>query len=176
MKPVKQTKFGPIEGNCFAACLASILELAIEEVNCDLKSEGWWENLQAWLRPKNLYFLEVTIEKGCANYPLYSLPGIMCIFCGKSPRQFGAEDNVNHCIVGIVNSNIPNNEPVIFENVHDPHPDNTFLKDDSLFGLGFFIALDPSQPTNPLATSANDLVVMQIKDVPVEHVRAKYNL
>lgn len=32
MKPAMQTKFGEYEGDCFAACIASLFELPIEDV------------------------------------------------------------------------------------------------------------------------------------------------
>ena len=143
MKRVKQTKFGPVEGNCFAACIASLLEVSIEEVNIDLASDKWFESLQAYLRPKNLYFLEVRLDVA-KSYPLYAMDGIYCVFSGKSPRKFDGHDGTNHAVVGRINS-----EPdqlVIFSMVHDPHPDNTFLVDGSLWGLGFFIKLDPAKP------------------------------
>ena len=37
---VKQTKFGKGEGNCFPACLASVLELSLEEVP-EIRGENW---------------------------------------------------------------------------------------------------------------------------------------
>ena len=40
MIPVMQTKFD-IEGNCFAACVASILEVSIDEVPWLKVSESW---------------------------------------------------------------------------------------------------------------------------------------
>lgn len=53
MKPVYQTRFGgsdapPEEqGNCIAACLASIFEVSIESVP-DLHESNWWDVLINW--------------------------------------------------------------------------------------------------------------------------------
>lgn len=47
MKPVYQTEFGP-KGNCFAACLATILERDLAEVP-DFRFEGWAAKVQTWL-------------------------------------------------------------------------------------------------------------------------------
>ncbi len=68
MKPVNQTKFkgsdAPIEeqGDCFMACLASILELSIDEVFDDkIHPEGhWFDELNKWLVGFNL---------GCIHLP-----------------------------------------------------------------------------------------------------------
>ena len=148
MKPIKQTKFGPVEGNCFAACIASLLELPIEEVNIGpADAPNWLENLQAYLKPKNLFFLEVRIDVA-VKYPLYEMNGIYCVMSGRSPRTFEGHKDVNHCVVGRIDSNSQDGF-VVYSYIHDPHPDKTFLKPDTLWGLGFLIALDPSKPTNP---------------------------
>lgn len=52
MKPVLQTRFGVPDGNCFSACVASILEVPIEEVpayQCDLADEVYWHRWVVWL-------------------------------------------------------------------------------------------------------------------------------
>ena len=140
---IKQTKFGPVEGNCFTACIASLLEVPIEEVNIDPHADRWWDSLQAYLKPKNLFFLEVRLDVA-VQYPLYAMSGIYCVFSGKSPRTFEGHDGVNHAVVGMVNSDPE--RPVIFDCIHDPHPDGTFIKEGSLWGLGFIMKLDPSKP------------------------------
>jgi hypothetical protein len=58
MKRVEQTILSPPDGNCFAACVASILELPIESVpNYRTEGDDWMPRRQAWLRPLNLCFL-----------------------------------------------------------------------------------------------------------------------
>ena len=148
MKPVMQTKFGPIEGNCFHACIASLLEVPIEEVTIDNdpNSDKWFDTLQLYLKPKNLFFLEVRIDVA-VNYPLYEMNGIYCVFTGKSPRQFEGRDGVNHAVIGRIDSEP--GKPVEFNAIHDPHPDKSFLKPNTLFGLGFLCALNPAKPTIP---------------------------
>lgn len=52
MIPVDQTTFGNGTGNCFQACLASILELKLDEVpNFCVKygDDTWWPELIRWL-------------------------------------------------------------------------------------------------------------------------------
>lgn len=56
MKPVEQTKIG-MEGNCFSACVASILELPIEQVpEYTEEAGGWFFRWQAWLKERGLRF------------------------------------------------------------------------------------------------------------------------
>jgi len=140
---VKQTKFGPVEGNCFAACIASLLEVPIEEVTIDPRADFWWQTLQDYLKIKNLFFLEVRIDVAI-NYPLYEMDGILCVMSGKSPRKFAGHEGTNHAIVGKIESTA--DQPVKFTFIHDPHPDNTFILDGSLWGLGFIMKLDPAKP------------------------------
>jgi hypothetical protein len=49
MKPVYQTRFGP-DGNCFAACLASILEIDLADV--PQFDERWCHVLRQFLAPR----------------------------------------------------------------------------------------------------------------------------
>jgi len=141
-----------VEGNCFHACIASMLEVPIGEVSIDNdpNSDVWFQSLQDYLKPKNLFFLEVRLDVS-KNYPLYAMDGVLCLMSGKSPREFEGRDGVNHCVVGVINSNPSDNKPVIFEMLHDPHPDNLGLKSGTLWGLGFIMALDPSKPVDKAA-------------------------
>ena len=52
---------------------------------------------------------------------------------------------MNHAVVGMVNSDPESHRPVIFDAIHDPHPDGTFIRDGSLFALGFLVALNPAR-------------------------------
>lgn len=55
---VEQTILTPPDGNCFAACVASILELPLDEVpNYQSAEDGWWHEWQEWLAPRNLAFV-----------------------------------------------------------------------------------------------------------------------
>jgi hypothetical protein len=112
MKPVTQTTFYdpsmPVDqqrGNCWSACLASLLELDIEEVPDFVQIEVsggqyWWEHTLEWLAHRGYRLARVMGE----------LPKDPYIMCGISPRS-------------------PNGEPVghsvIYQDgvmIHDPHP------------------------------------------------------
>ena len=65
MKPVMQTDFSITTGNCFAACVASILELDIDEVPnfCGLyDAESWEAFFDEWLCERGLYSVPVSFE------------------------------------------------------------------------------------------------------------------
>src|SRR6266404_987731 len=55
MKRIFQTKFGHPEGNCFNACVASIIECALDELpdleKFEAKGVNWLDGLNQFLRP-----------------------------------------------------------------------------------------------------------------------------
>lgn len=72
MKPVHQTNFQRGTGNCFAACLASILEMPLEEVpnfcheGSDADGSTWLERTARWLEERGRGFVFL-------NYPVVFL-------------------------------------------------------------------------------------------------------
>jgi len=120
MKPIKQTIFGEGKGNCLSACIASILELKIEEVPVFISSD-WWNDLQKWLQSKGYFAIDIEAKnkEGYCNF--YEVPkGLYVILTGDSPRG-----DFLHCVVGIIDYD---NNKMIANYIHDPHPDNSFLK------------------------------------------------
>lgn len=128
MKPVDQTKFGN-EGNCFAACIASILEIPLQEVP-DLAAamqakKNFRRILADWLHLRGLTYVELEIGKpnwsmGDWNPPTYHIIG------GDSPR--GVEGG--HAVVGYAGTM-----------VHDPHPSRAGVS--KVTDWSFFIRLFP---------------------------------
>jgi hypothetical protein len=112
MIETKQTTFGD-RGNCFAACVASIFELPLNNIPdfCSL-SPDWWEGFQNWLMKRGLCAIEVRLEPKCLIWS----NGCICILTGKSPRKMGRL----HSVIAKTSRNG-------FDYVFDPHPDNTFL-------------------------------------------------
>ena len=106
MKPVRQTAFGGDHGNCWSACIASVLEIPIEDVPnfCVEQRARWWDATNDWLRARGLVCLNV-------NLVGEFLIGGYWIASGKSPR--GAFD---HSVVYLED-----------QMVHDPHPSNAGL-------------------------------------------------
>lgn len=108
MKPVTQTKFGGEEGNCFAACVASVLELSIDDVPnfCGLYGPEWFIKFDEWLRSQGYGALMLNPDGGAPLHNCYYLIG------GNGPRGFA------HEVVGL-NGKM----------VHDPHPSGDGLTD-----------------------------------------------
>ena len=90
MKAVFQTKLTPPSGNCWAACVASVLELSIEDVpDIEFKQlekhntpdvKKFWRVWGKWLATRNLQHLSVTAPKGVP------FPKGYILVCGVSPR------------------------------------------------------------------------------------------
>lgn len=129
MKLIKQTLFGNLKGNCFTACIASILEIPIETIPhfCKGGDESWYQNFIWWLGTVGY----TNIEIHAAVYDGWEpAEGQLCYLTGKSPRG-----EFDHCVVGRYSEGK-------YEEIFDPHPDNNGL-DGEIKTIGFFIPLDP---------------------------------
>lgn len=104
MKPVDQTTFGHPGGNCFSACVASLLELSIDDVPYFMDEEDgkpkWYEQLDSWLAPRGFYALHFDV----VDRERTVWPKGFYIRIGKSSRG-------DHAVVG-------RGGAVVF----DPHP------------------------------------------------------
>lgn len=120
---VMQTKFG-LEGNCFDACLASLLGMPLDALNYFRGEDTWYPDLQRWLAPRGLAYVEVDcIEPS----PFYRFPlPLLAIAGGSSPRGVDGGHSVIMELHG-------------WERrvVHDPHPDGTGLT--KIKTLGFLV-------------------------------------
>ena len=118
MIPVKQTLLGPEQGNCFAACIASILELPISSVPNFCLYHDWFQRVNEFLEPLGLCYIEVDISASGLMYGLLNNNNFY-VLSGKSPNY--------DCLHAVVAQG-----DVI---VHDPHPDNKGLLDRQEVGL-----------------------------------------
>lgn len=131
MKPVDQTLFGD-EGNCMQACIASVLELPLDDVPNFMAlhraGKSWTHTLRDWLAERGLAYVEVQFN-GFGTFSM--MPQTYHLIGGGSPR--GQEEG--HCIVGFAGTM-----------VFDPHPSRAGLAtwDD----YGFFIHLFPRTPAH----------------------------
>ena len=116
-----QTIFDLGKGNCFAACVASILEIPITEVRhfTDGESLHWREEINEWLAERGLFFIDVSLN-GDIRDELVRFWGYHLIL-GESPRR----GDIRHAVVGYKG-----------EIVHDPHPSRAGLAgEDWNYGL-----------------------------------------
>ncbi len=102
MKPVDQTITGR-NGNCVAACLASIFELPLEE--CP-SAHTHWEDVRAWLRNRGLAMMTILVVGRESD----GIPDVYHIIGGIGGGGFG------HAVVGRGG-----------KMVHDPHPSRAGL-------------------------------------------------
>jgi len=102
MKPVDQTRFVVGEGNCFSACVASLLGLGIDDVPFFMGEDNWDEALLEWCAARGV---------GVDFSTQFPAPrGTLCIVGGESPRYKAN----GHSVIardGVV--------------IHDPHPDRS---------------------------------------------------
>lgn len=110
MTPVKQTQLGK-HGNCMSACLASLLDLSIDEVpnffeTCGENVDAWTTGIKEFLKERGYDFIAVSLLTVDTSY-LETLDGHV-IVSGQSPR-------------GLLHATIWKNGKMVF----DPHPDNT---------------------------------------------------
>lgn len=118
MKPVLQTITGT-RGNCFAACLASIFEVPLEDIpdfhdgaendTPEAVNLAWWQNMRAWLRGRGYGTILLTFTDP-AQWQSLCLDGYH-IVSGKSGRAVGELLHATVWYDGKL--------------VHDPHPDQT---------------------------------------------------
>jgi hypothetical protein len=57
MIPITQTIFGKPYGNCFAACIASILEIPLDKVPNVMSHDDWFARFNWWLNKIGLYLI-----------------------------------------------------------------------------------------------------------------------
>jgi hypothetical protein len=107
MTPVTQTRVGEEVGNCFAACLASILDLEMADIpEFSTDEDLWLHDVQQWLATRGLYYVQMAptdpgLQSAFENGTLYHT------IEGTSPR--GGQ----HACVG-------ENGEIVW----DPHPND----------------------------------------------------
>ena len=101
---VDQTLFGSSVGNCFAACVASILNVSLASVPNFCASEDWWQRFVHWLDQRELTAIRVDGE------PTWLPDGALAIVSGPSDR-------------GLMHATVWRGQTM----VHDPHPSRAGL-------------------------------------------------
>src|SRR3990167_3048324 len=136
VKPVMQTKFGGSDapeseqGNCIAACLASIFECSLEDVpdfTGSIVAGGWFFHLQKWLAECNLSLLMLPAK------PI-DVPAGYAMAAVKSLTLPNPDDG--HMVV--VNNGML---------AHDPNPKNTGKSPDDYEVMEYwaFTCRDPAR-------------------------------
>ncbi len=138
MKPWHQTKFGYPDGNCFATCVACLLEIPVPEVPnfCGGSNPAWLDDAREFVANRSNFSLLMilgspTMEVVAAELECYSIVG------GPSPRG-----SFDHSVI-FLGSRM----------VHDPHPDGTGIAGVPNDWL-FFVARDPAFSSSAGSTPA----------------------
>jgi hypothetical protein len=138
MKPVFQKHTDssqPRLGDCLSACVASILELSLEEVPHFCHPEANWpHNYRDWFGDRGLVAIELKWPPAVNDVKMrMSLPlGTYFIAHGISPRG-----PWQHAVVAVIDDSDPQGWSI----VHDPHPAGGGLIE--LKGLSFFGFKEP---------------------------------
>ena len=133
MIPIDQTIVGSESGNCFAACIASVLEMPLETIPQplpgDMDDDAWekyFERVYHYLdRTFGLGIIDVscTLEESSKL-----LPGVYVMPYGPSPR-----------LPDSLHSVVARDGKII----HDPLPEGKRL--DRINGVSVFVVVDPSK-------------------------------
>lgn len=125
MRRVYQNLFGspdgPIDqlGNCYPACIASLLDLGLDDVphfyQLHRNRETFLDEILKFLHAQQMTALRFRYEPWMRRYA----PGALGIFSGASPR----DPQLLHSVVGQLTSHG-------WKLIHDPHPDQCGLADD----------------------------------------------
>ena len=129
MKPILQTVFGQL-GNCFQACIASVLEIELSEVPNLNPRKGVAQTeqdqiLNDWLAPMGLRYINIRLQEEKLK-PI--LDGVYHLIEGGSPRS----KNYAHVVVGRSG-----------EMIFDPHPDKTGVTGFPVYGI--FVVKNPGR-------------------------------
>lgn len=122
---MKKQKQEPGSTNCFAVCLATLLEIPVELLPKSTDGSSWdWQETQRWMADRfNAQLIEFRLDYDEGRvYPVAE--GVECILTGQSPRPCASGQ---HAVVG---------RYVGFEGfkiLHDPHPSNQNLASDPIF-------------------------------------------
>lgn len=141
MKPVNQTRYYT-DGNCLAACIASILEIDLAIVDFTANTDGWLAQTQKVLKPLGVGYLGITLDREPFN--IMVPPDSYCIFVGTTKRNQGTD--LLHCVVGrIAFDKMKGENPIVrFETIHDPNDQCP----EGLLGtpseIGYLVPLNPA--------------------------------
>lgn len=129
MTPQHQTVFGDGKGNCFATCIACILDLPVERVpnfcGDHPESDGeWLRAANRWLAQFGLRYIEFTFGDWVTDS--HGLPGCHVVVSGPGPR------GCDHATVWLDG-----------KLAHDPHPSGAGLIEPKF--VGCFVAINPNQ-------------------------------
>ena len=152
MKPVYQTVFGKHNGNCMSACIASILELELDDVPnfCAMHTveAPMWKHCAEWLAERGLALIHYNVKP--EYYTMKAGQEVYVIGRVKSQINPGGEHAV---VVRLFKGD--SDRWVTTEIVHDPNKKNKPYEPKE---LNEFMFLVPCQPI-PCGTCGGERVI-----------------
>ena len=130
MKPVFQTKFG-LDGNCFPACMASIIGCGIDEVPA-VADKNQNSVLNDWLASRGLFYFEFEIKSLMTG----AFENVVGVFTIESDTPEVRAAGFTHAVVGKWNAN---GHPVL---LHDPKPGSDQTRAIQPIYMGVFLRRD----------------------------------
>lgn len=143
MIPVYQTIFKAGSGDCFSACLASLLELPLDSIpkfrRDETKEVSMMDAARTWLKERfGLSIITVQmaeeVETGTDYRIINAFSDTPCIAGGVSPNNPGG----HHAVVGVIN------DLEQFTMTHDPNPSNLGIVGDPV-NLYFLVPMNPAK-------------------------------
>lgn len=117
MRKQHQTQFGEPMGNCFATCVACLLDIDVADVpNFCALGDLWWRDFSDWLNERGFSAIVVCMRtKGAWSGSMACWANALCIVSGPSPRG-----DFDHAVIGRMSGW---EGADLYEFVHDPHPE-----------------------------------------------------
>lgn len=138
MIPVFQTKFTVEDGDCMRACIASVLELPLDEIPNFTEAEGgernMWDLLSAWLYERGLALLHLG---GKTDWNFFLAQGSEVYGLGGVPSQ--KLKGIEHAVVVKA---IRDGKWVRIEIAHDPRKDNDPYTHEDLIDTQWFVKIN----------------------------------
>ena len=124
---VVQTRFGKGEGNCMNACVATLLNVPLEQVDVVWNETNWLQQLNDVIHPLGYCFTEWEFDTSNHIWPW--MGECLVIATGDGPR------GLMHAV--IMRHFIDKDDRHCLENVFDPHPEGRFLNNVKYVGIFF---------------------------------------
>lgn len=134
MTPVAQSNFEKFTGDCWSACIASILDLPLSKVpNFCHKDLGplWLKRTIDWCASSNVGVIHIQNAAEAMKAQPHLMTRCFCIVSGRSPRASEGEEDFLHAVVGACH--MEENDEGYFTRIelrHDPHPSGQFIVGD----------------------------------------------
>lgn len=163
MRRVYQTRLNGNNGNCFAACIASVLDVDLDgvpDIDPSDANTGWWEQWTSWFARTGVGWLYYKFNENAHSPSM--LPGTHVLLGGKSPGAVKRGLDYNHAIVA--RSELFDDGRQYFRYVHDPTRADGWIHGDPIDMLVLW-KLPHWQPWKPCPLTLEGLCLYQDTEI-----------